>query len=448
MQAQSPTILTVSQLTNAIKNSLESGFPHIWLQGEISNFKAQGSGHYYFSLKDSSAQIAAVMFRNEAAALKLQPKDGAQVIVRGELNVYPQSGRYQIVIRELRFLGLGELLIKLEELKAKLHAKGWFKEELKKPLLKFPKTIGVVTSPTGAVIQDILNVLNRRFPGFHLILNPVRVQGEGAALEIAKAIDQFNQYALVDVIIVGRGGGTIEDLWAFNEEIVAEAIYRSKIPIISAVGHETDVCLSDFVADVRAPTPSAAAAMAIADKAQVLHFIQQTRHRLYQSLFQHIRYDKQRLQNIKKHPLFSSPYGIMGMWMQRLDDLRETFSLLMQQQLHTNRIRLDALIKQLHSLRPTVRILQFRQHLTLQQKQLDQLWSKPLHLKKEQLRHLVGNLRSIDPKNLLERGYAILFNQKTQSVIVSTSSVCPEQEISALLSDGHIISTIKEIVKK
>lgn len=445
MQTQTPTVLTVSQLTNAIKHSLESGFPHFWMQGEISNFKAQSSGHYYFSLKDNSAQIAAVMFRNEGAALKLLPKDGAQVVVRGELNVYPQSGRYQIVVREMRFLGLGELLVKLEELKAKLHAKGWFNENLKKPLPKFPKTIGVITSPTGAVIQDILNVLNRRFSGFHLILNPVRVQGEGAALEIAKAIDQFNAHNLVDVIIVGRGGGSIEDLWAFNEEIVAEAIFRSKIPIISAVGHETDVCLSDFVADVRAPTPSAAAAMAIVDKSQVLQYLEQTRHRLFQSLSQRIRYDKQKLLSIQKHPSLASPYGILGIWMQRLDDLKESLILAMQQKLQMHRLKLDALNRQLHSLRPTVRIQQFRQHLNSIQKQLDQQWLRNFHLRRERLANLIGNLRSIDPKNLLDRGYAILFNEKSHSVIVSTSMIEAEQEVRVLLSDGHIISTVKEI---
>lgn len=447
MQTQMPTVLTVSQLTNAIKHSLESGFPHVWLQGEISNFKTQSSGHYYFSLKDSTAQIAAVMFRNESATLKVLPKDGAQVVIRGELNVYPQSGRYQIVVRELRYLGLGELLVKLEELKAKLHAKGWFSSELKKPLPKFPKTIGVVTSPTGAVIQDILNVLNRRFSGFHLILNPVRVQGEGAALEIAKAIDQFNEYALVDVIIVGRGGGSIEDLWAFNEEIVAEAIFRSKIPIISAVGHETDVCLSDFVADVRAPTPSAAAAMAIVDKAQLLQYLEQTRHRLFQSLSQRIRYDKQKLLSIQKHPFLASSYGILGIWMQRLDDLKESLTLTMQQKLQTHRLKLEALNKQLHALRPTVRILQYRQHLASIQKQLDQLWMRIFNLFRERLANLIGNLRSIDPKNLLDRGYAILFNEKSHSVIVSTNSVEAGQEVRLLLSDGHIISTVKEIIK-
>ncbi len=199
--------LTVSQLTHAIKLNLESTFPFVHLQGEITNFKLQTSGHLYFSLKDAQAQISAVMFKGEASSLKLLPKAGDQVIVKGELNVYPPKGNYQLIIRELSYVGLGELLQKLELLKIKLHQMGWFKSTRKKPLPKFPKRIGVVTSPTGAVIQDILNILSRRFSGFHLILNPVKVQGEGAAQEIAQAIEQFNRYDLVDVMIVGRGRG-------------------------------------------------------------------------------------------------------------------------------------------------------------------------------------------------------------------------------------------------
>jgi exodeoxyribonuclease VII large subunit len=447
-QVHSPSVLTVSQLTNAIKHCLESSFPHVWLQGEVSNFKAQSSGHLYFSLKDQTAQIGAVMFRTEASSLKLMPKDGAQIIVRGELNLYPQTGKYQIVVRELRYLGLGELLVRLEELKAKLHAKGWFRPDIKKPLPKFPKTIGVVTSPTGAVIQDIVNVLTRRFPGFHLILNPVRVQGDGAAAEIAQAINQFNEHNLADVLIIGRGGGSIEDLWAFNEEIVAEAIYRSKIPVISAVGHETDVCLSDFVADARAPTPSAAAALVIPDKNQLILYLDQLRHRMHHIVLQHIKHDRQRLMGIQRHPHLATPYGILASWMQRLDDLRDTFTLTIQQKIKTHYLRLEGLQRQLHSLRPTVRIEQYRKHLEGIQRQLDQQWLRMIQLRKERLENLISNMRSIDPKNLLQKGYAILFDEKSNSVITSISTVEKQQEIKMLLSDGEITSTVKEIFKK
>ncbi|MBA3237165.1 MAG: exodeoxyribonuclease VII large subunit [Parachlamydiaceae bacterium] len=443
-----PSVLTVSQLTFAIKQCLESAFPHLWLQGEVSNFKVQASGHLYFSLKDASSQISAVMFRAEASTLKLQPKDGAQVIIRGELNLYPQTGKYQVIVRELRYLGLGELLVRLEELKAKLQAKGWFRSELKQPLPKFPKIIGVVTSPTGAVIQDIINVLTRRFPGFHLILNPVNVQGEGAAAEIARAIKQFNDYQLADVLIVGRGGGSIEDLWAFNEEIVAEAIHASKIPIISAVGHETDVCLSDFVADARAPTPSAAAAMVIPDKNQLLQYLDHVRHRMQQTVSQRIRHDKQKLIGILRHPHLATSYGILAMWMQRLDDLREKFTYISVQKIKIQRLRLEALRQQLHALKPTVRILQFRKSLLAIEKRLEQQYERYLALHRERLANIIAHLQSIDPKNLLRNGYAILFNEKTNSVITSVNSIENQQDICALLADGKIRSIVKEIIIK
>jgi exodeoxyribonuclease VII large subunit len=273
-------ILSVSALTSAIKNQLESRFPALQVKGEISNLKEQASGHIYFTLKDAEAQIRAVIFRSNARELARPLRNGDQVIVKGELAVYPPQGYYQVVVRKLSYAGVGELLVQLHALKDKLQALGWFSKERKKPLPKFPRTIGVVTSPTGSVIQDILNILGRRFAGFHLILNPVKVQGEGAAEEIARAIDAFNRYQLADVLIVGRGGGSLEDLWAFNEEKVAAAIFASKIPVISAVGHETDFTIADFVADVRAPTPSAAAEIATQEMAQQLQFLTQSKNRL------------------------------------------------------------------------------------------------------------------------------------------------------------------------
>jgi exodeoxyribonuclease VII large subunit len=246
-------VLSVSGLTQSIKMLLEGQFSFVAVQGEVSNCKLQASGHLYFSIKDANAQLSAVMFKGDLAKVPRLPKDGDQVILKGGLNVYPPSGKYQIVVRTLEWAGVGALLLQLEALKAKLKGLGYFDSGRKKPLPKFPKTIGVVTSPTGAVIQDILNVLERRISEFHLILNPVKVQGPGASQEIAAAIDFFNKHQLADVLIVGRGGGSLEDLWAFNEEVVAAAIFRSQIPVVSAVGHETDFTLADFVADVRAP---------------------------------------------------------------------------------------------------------------------------------------------------------------------------------------------------
>jgi exodeoxyribonuclease VII large subunit len=258
--------LSVTELTSQIKQQLETGFSSIYVKGEISNIKLQASGHYYFTLKDAGSQISCVLFKGHTKALSRAPKEGDQVVVQGDISVYAPRGNYQLLVKTIEYVGIGTLLMQLHMLKEKLQAEGLFDKSRKKLLPRFPKIIGVITSPTGAVIQDILTVLERRSSGMHLILNPVKVQGEGSAEEIARAIDDCNRYAICDVLIVGRGGGSLEDLWAFNEEIVVRAIARSQIPIISAVGHETDVSLSDFVADVRAPTPSAAAEICTAEK--------------------------------------------------------------------------------------------------------------------------------------------------------------------------------------
>lgn len=441
--------LTVSQLTQAIKMSLESKFPGILLQGEVSNSKMHTSGHYYFSLKDAGAQIAAVMYRGDASTLKVIPKDGDQVIVRGDLNVYPPSGKYQIIAKELRPVGVGELLLKLEELKVKLLKKGYFKKEHKKPLPKMPRRIGVITSPTGAAIQDILNILTRRFSGFHLILNPVKVQGEGAAQEIAQAIKQFNDFDLVDVMIVGRGGGSIEDLWAFNEEIVADALYNSRIPTISAVGHETDHCIADYVADVRAPTPSAAAEIVIAEKAHQLQHLNQVQQRMQHTLRHLIRHQRQQLESVKRHPLFATPYGMLGPWMQKLDDLRSDSDIAMKQKLIHARMQLDGRQRQLQALKPTAMIAHLKQRLIAFDKGIKQAWTgKILPWNRAKLKNLENTLKAIDPKNLLTKGYCILFAEKERSVITSISAVEKGDDLRLLLADGEIVSTVNKIEKK
>lgn len=446
-EPQTP-ILSVSQLTQAIKLCLEGTFPNIWLQGEVSNCKQQSSGHLYFSLKDQNAQISAVMFQREAALLKLPLRDGQQVLVRGELNVYPPGGRYQVLVRELRPVGLGELLLKLEELKVKLNRQGWFKKERKRPIPKFPKTIGVVTSPTGAAIQDMLNILTRRFRGFHLILNPVKVQGEGAAQEIAKAIQQFNTYALADVLIVGRGGGSIEDLWAFNEEVVAEAIFNSKIPVISAVGHETDHCIADYVADLRAPTPSAAAEIVSAERTQLLQHLKQIDNRLQQSLRHRLIQDRHRLDGIKRQPAFASPYAILGLWMQRLDDLRVGIDRSIQTTLRQTRHKLQAYQKNIISLNPATRIAHNKQLLMEKVGFLTQAWQRQFDSKKQKFASIQQLLTSIDPKNLLNKGYCILFSEKDHCAITSVRNAAPHQKVALLLADGELKANLTEVIPK
>jgi exodeoxyribonuclease VII large subunit len=446
MNSTSPDVLlTVSQLTNAIKHCLEGTFPSIWLQGEISNCKLHSSGHLYFSLKDSAAQITAVMFRVQASTLPKVPRDGDQVIVYGSLNVYPPSGRYQIQVMELRFAGLGELLLKLEELKKKLNKRGWFNKEHKKPIPSFPRKIGIVTSPTGAAIQDILKVLSRRFSGFHVILNPVRVQGEGAAKEIARAIQQFNETSIVDVIIVGRGGGSIEDLWAFNEEIVAEAIFHSKIPIIAAVGHETDHCIAEYVADVRAPTPSAAAEMVIAEKSHQIEKLIHTQRRLDHAMTNILRHRKTNFESLQKQPLLRNPYLILGPWMQKLDDFRLGLDTSAFQLLKHKKTLLEGGRKVLFSLNPRAKVINSQLRLASLAKLFDHLISRKVVVHYDRLNRLIAALKAIDPKNLLSRGYSILFSEKDRSVITSVHKIKQSDRLRLMVCDGEIESTVEEI---
>jgi exodeoxyribonuclease VII large subunit len=415
-------ILTVSELTVAIKKQLETRFPLVSVKGEISNFKEQASGHLYFTLKDAEAQISAVLFRGNTRGLARMPKGGDQVVVKGEITVYPPRGNYQIIVRELQYAGVGELLLKLHELKTKLENKGWFDAARKKPLPKMPKTIGVVTSPTGAVIQDILNILNRRFSGVHVILNPVKVQGEGAAQEIAQAIDQFNRHGLADVLIVGRGGGSLEDLWAFNEEAVALAIYNSKIPVISAVGHETDFSIADYVADVRAPTPSAAAEIVVAEKIQHLSHLMQTKRQLQQTVQHLLRACRHRLDGIARQPVFSSPYAILGNAAQRLDDLNFQIAASAKNTLQSKKLRLQGIERQAAALKPSLQVQALKQKLG----------------------QLAAHLRAIDPRNLLTKGYCILFRENAESVIFSSKELCTDDTVRIQMHDGKVKATINE----
>lgn len=446
MTSQEPLVLTVTQLTHAIKMCLEGTFPVVWLQGEISNCKPHSSGHIYFSLKDANAQINAVMWRQEASLLKSMPKDGMQVLVRGCLNVYPNRGNYQIVVYEMKPVGIGELLLKLEELKQKINQKGWFKKEHKKPLPRMPRRIGIVTSPTGAAIQDILNILTRRSGGLHVLLNPVRVQGEGAAQEIAAAIRFFNKYQLADVIIVGRGGGSIEDLWCFNEEIVAEAIFSSEIPIISAVGHETDHCIADYVADIRAPTPSAAAELVIADKLEQLNHLEQIKRRLQQGISHKLSQYRQHLKSIQRQPLLSSSTYLLGSWMQRLDDNRQQLEKLMHHELRKRHLLIDSSYKRTQALKPSTRLSHLKEKLNYWNKTIDYQLMRQLRLKKDRLERIESSLHMINPQNLLKKGYSIIFSEKDGTVITSVNNVSQNDEILVQLSDGKLISTVKKII--
>jgi exodeoxyribonuclease VII large subunit len=313
-------IYTVTEITKEIKGILEESLPTVWVEGEISNYTLHSSGHRYFSLKDENAQIRCTLWRFRGTRLSFEPEDGLQVIAFGSISVYEKNGQYQLDVIELIPAGWGKLEIAFQRLKEKLLQEGVFDEEHKKPIPEFPEAIGLVTSPTGAAIRDMIKIIHKRFPSVRIIVNPVRVQGEGAAEEIAQAIQEFNEFAKIDVMIIGRGGGSLEDLWAFNEERVARAIYDSKIPVISAVGHQIDFTISDFVADLRAPTPSAAAQMAVKDKEELLKETNSNAKKLTSYQTSLIEDSKQRLKAAQQSYGFRRPLDLITQRSQRLDE--------------------------------------------------------------------------------------------------------------------------------
>src|SRR5450631_3201463 len=304
------TILSVSRLTTLLRGVLEENFEQVWVQGEISNLSQPSSGHLYFSLKDASAQLRCVIFKGAARNLKFRLADGMELIVRGRISVYDQRGEYQLIGEYLEPAGIGALQTAFMQLKERLAEEGLFDETHKLPLPCFPRRIGIITSATGAAIYDMLNVLRRRFASLEILLLPVRVQGEGASLEIARALDDMNRLELADVIIVGRGGGSLEDLWAFNEETVARAVYRSRIPVISAVGHETDWTICDFVADLRAPTPSAAAELVIASSEELRGRVEALDHRLRLAIEMRLSGMVMRIESLRR--LLQDPSSMLG----------------------------------------------------------------------------------------------------------------------------------------
>jgi len=320
-------VFTVSELTRGVKTLLEAKYPAIWLEGEVSNYRASPAGHRYFTLKDEFAQISAVMFKSARPPSDFEFADGMKVIVQGSLSVYEPRGAYQIIVKRIEERGVGKLQRAFERLKKKLYEEGLFDDAHKVPIPLLPERIGVVTSPTGAAIQDILNVLGRRFAEVQLIVYPVPVQGEAAAAAIAAAIDHLNELKLVDVMIVTRGGGSLEDLWPFNEERVARAIYRSVIPVIAAVGHEIDWTIADFVADLRVPTPSAAAELVVGRKAELLERVGFLREKLYTFVTDHVRELARRLEVARKSYVFREPAGLVRQYQQHVDDAVERMGL-------------------------------------------------------------------------------------------------------------------------
>lgn len=347
-----PHIYSVSEITRRIRGTLEREYPDVLVQGEISNFKQHTSGHLYFTIKDEGAQLSAVIWRSRADALLFTPQDGMKVIALGRITVYEVRGIYQLDVYELHPLGVGELQLAFEQLKEKLMKEGLFDLAHKKPIPEFPERIGIVTSPTGAVIRDMVNIISRRFPAVELILAPVRVQGYRAADEIAQAIGDLNAYGDVDVIIIGRGGGSLEDLWAFNEEVVARAIYASTIPIISAVGHEVDFSISDFVADLRASTPSAAAELVVRDRHELLDILSNYCYTMTQRLQDFLDSERKRIQHLVESYAFNQPRDLVRQYSQRVDEVDRRLGEILTHRFELLRRKWEELRKRIESVNP------------------------------------------------------------------------------------------------
>ncbi len=418
---QSKEIFTVSELNATARITLEDNFTDIWIEGEISNFAAPGSGHWYFSLKDANAQVRCAMFRGNQRKLNFTPKNGLHVLLRARVSLYEARGEFQLIADFMEERGEGKLRRAYDLLKKKLEAAGWFSDEHKKEIPEFPQCIGVVTSPTGAAIRDILTVLKRRYPCVPVIIYPTLVQGETAAPTIAKAIQTANARKECDVIILSRGGGSLEDLWPFNEEITAKAIYESKLPIISGVGHEVDFTIADFVADVRAPTPSAAAEIAVPDRMELL----QSLHREEQQMLRHI---KQVLQ-ANQHQLS---------WMQKhLQQQHPRRRLAEKMQL------LDFYEARMIQLAPRLRIQQLQQGLQQKLHQLTTHIREQIQIKQSQLAHASTTLDSISPLATLKRGYAIA-TKRNGEILHDADGVNKGDEIKLKLQNGSLACRVEE----
>lgn len=403
MRRQNANVYTVTQVNHAIKLLLEEqeAFSNLYIQGELSNYKKYPSGHHYFTLKDADGVLSAVMFRSDAARLRFQPENGMKVIARGRIGVYPQRGQYQMYVADMMPDGIGALTIAFEQLKQKLYQEGLFDEAHKQPIPRLPERIAVVTSPTGAAVRDILRILKRRYPIAQVVIYPALVQGKEAAGQIASAIEAVNRRDDVDVMIVGRGGGSLEDLWAFNEEVVARAIYASKIPVISAVGHEPDITISDFVADARASTPSNAAEIVAADSLTIRNF------------------------------LYSADNALRG-------DIQET--------LHACRLRLEALDKRRKLRTPKGYIQDKRYQLEHVSSQMVSAMQRILAADRQRFVEQAAYLDAYSPLKVLSRGYAVV--TKDNAVVSSSAKLRKEDEILVRFAKGGAVCTVKQVKRK
>jgi exodeoxyribonuclease VII large subunit len=422
-------VYTVSEITQSIKTLLEGSFPAVWVEGEVSNCHVHGSGHCYCSLKDDAGILSTVIFSRIFKDVRFKVEDGLKVVCFGSISVYGPQGRYQLIVEKIEPKGIGALQLALEQLKERLEKEGLFAPAHKKPIPYLPAKIGIVTSLTGAAIKDMLKVLERRFKDVHILISPVRVQGEGAKEEIAEAINDFNAYnqqlsagEKVEVLIVGRGGGSIEDLWAFNEELVSRAIYASRIPVISAVGHERDVTISDLVADVRAATPSVAAELVLPEKEELRERLDSLVSGL-KAAFESTKAAAGQRKRELDHRLFMAAGHIL--------------------ELNTNHLRQTA--KKLSMLNPAVQIPEYKRKILDRAYQIFVRTEHLVKMRESGFRGTAGRLAGLNPLNILARGYSATFVLPEMAVVKDARSVKPGDLISTKLARGEIVSAVKEI---
>lgn len=438
-----PKALTVSELTRMIKGSLESQFGSVLIEGELSNVSQPASGHLYFTIKDAGAQISAVMFRGNQRGLAFKPRDGMLVRATGEISVYERRGNYQILIRRMEDGGKGTLQAQFEALKEKLQKEGLFAAERKRPLPMLPQHVGIVTSATGAAIRDILNVISRRFPNLHVLLAPAKVQGDGAAEEIAAQIDRLNEIGGLDVLIVGRGGGSLEDLWCFNEEVVARAIVRSAIPVISAVGHEVDFTISDFVSDLRVPTPSAAAELVVGCKESFQERLSTIQNCLVRALRERTDAAGHRLARAAGSYVFREPANAAARHRQRLDSLKMRMEHKLRGAVQGAQQTLDMVGVRIHQ-RPQAAIQANRKQLEDLQLRLVHRMRLRQQMALQDVRRYETQLRALNPLEVLQRGYSVTRGEDGR-IIVKATDVNLGETVVTQVGRGHIESKVLRV---
>lgn len=446
MQANADNPITVTQLARRMRNLLEVEVGEVWVVGEISNFRRQASGHLYFTLKDADAQLAAVMFRGQTRELRVEPANGVEVRVFGEVSLYEAQGKAQLIVRKMERKGLGDLQARFEQLKAKLAAEGLFDAQRKRPLPRFPRVIGLVTSPSGAALQDLRHVLERRAPWVQLVLAPVRVQGKGAELEIAAAIQQFGRAAQLgwpvpDVLIVGRGGGSLEDLWNFNEEVVVRAIAACPVPVISAVGHEIDFTLSDFAADVRAPTPSAAAEIAVPDAAELRERLATLARRLRRPVAARLQRALVLLGAVRRGALSRGAERVLREPLQRLESQRELLDEAVGAALAARARRLAEAVGRLEAARPERVLVRRGERLGVLGQRLVRAGRQGLGVRQRRFERAQGLLRALGPGAVFARGFSLTLDAAGRP-LKRAADAPPGSQLRTILAEGEVYSQV------